>query len=179
MAQTSKNTPEQVVLLKKRIEYLREVLDMTTEEVASRVGISNELYVEYESGDEDIPISVIYTLATVFGVDPTEILTGDTPKVEEFSVTRKGTGIKVKRYEGYDFESDDDLEGETPDEHDLGNKIGEKLDKPHKKIIVKGVFNKNTKKIENKTEIEATDKISTDVKQETDGKRFAEIECED
>lgn len=77
------------------------------------------------------------------------------------------------------FGDDDDLEGETPDEHDLGNKIGEKLDKPHKKIIVKGVFNKNTKKIENKTEIEATDKISTDVKQETDGKRFAEIECED
>ena len=99
------NTPEQVVLLKKRIEYLREVLDMTVEEVASRIGISIELYSAYESGDEDIPISVIYTLANVFGVDPTEILTGDTPKVEEFSVTRKGTGIKVKRYEGYDFES--------------------------------------------------------------------------
>lgn len=105
MAKTSNNTPEQVVLLKKRIEYLREVLDMSTFEVADRVGITNELYVEYESGNEDIPISVIYTLATIFGVDPTELLTGDTPKVEEFSVTRKGTGIKVKRYEGYDFES--------------------------------------------------------------------------
>ncbi len=101
----SNGTPEQVVLLKKRIEYLREVLDMSVEEVASRVGISPELYVSYESGDEDIPISIIYTISSVFGVDPTEILTGDTPKVEEFSVTRKGTGIKIKRYEGYDFES--------------------------------------------------------------------------
>lgn len=101
----SQNAPEQVILLKKRIGYLREVLDMSVEEVSSRIGITPELYNEYENGEEDIPISVIYTLAAIFGVDPTEILTGDTPKVEEFSVTRKGTGVKVKRYVGYDFES--------------------------------------------------------------------------
>ena len=99
------NAPEQVTLLKKRIGYLREVLDFSIEEVASKIGISTELYKSYEFGDEDIPISIIYSLATCFGVDPTELLTGDTPKVEDFSVTRRGCGVKVKRYEGYDFES--------------------------------------------------------------------------
>lgn len=76
------------------------------------------------------------------------------------------------------FGDDDDLEDETPGEGELGREIGDKLGKPHKKIIVKGVFNKDTKQIEKKTEIEATDQISADVKSQTEGKRFAEIECE-
>lgn len=77
------------------------------------------------------------------------------------------------------FGDDDDLDDETPDEGDLGKQIGGKLGQPHKKIIVKGVFNKNTQQIEKKTEIEATDKISSDIKAQTGGNRFAEIECED
>ncbi len=101
----SNGSIEQVVLLKKRIAYLREILEYSEEDVALHLGITTDMYRKYETGDEDIPISVIYTIAAFFGVDPTEILTGDTPKVEEFSVTRKGMGVKVKRYEGYDFES--------------------------------------------------------------------------
>ena len=77
------------------------------------------------------------------------------------------------------FGDDDDLDDETPDENDLGKQIGDKLGHPHKKIIVKGVFNKNTQQIEKKTEIEATDRISADIKAQTGGNRFAEIECED
>lgn len=77
------------------------------------------------------------------------------------------------------FGDDDDLDDETPDENDLGKQIGNKLGTPHKKIIVKGVFNKNTQQIEKKTEIEATDRISADIKAQTGGNRFAEIECED
>lgn len=78
------------------------------------------------------------------------------------------------------FGDDDDLDDETPDENDLGKQIGGRLGQPHKKIfIVKGVFNKNTQQIEKKTEIEATDRISADIKAQTGGDRFAEIEFED
>lgn len=77
------------------------------------------------------------------------------------------------------FGDDDDLEDETDDETDLGNKIRGELNKPHKTVIIKGVFNKEKNQLESKTEIEATDKISTDLKNTAEGKRFVEIQCED
>lgn len=77
------------------------------------------------------------------------------------------------------FGDDDDLDDETPEEKDMGKQIGTKLKQEHPIIVVKGVFNKNTQQIENKTEIEATNRISADIKAQTRGNRFAEIECED
>lgn len=77
------------------------------------------------------------------------------------------------------FGDDDDLEKPEDSEKDLGNKINDKLNNPkHKKIIIKGVFNKQTGKVSEKTEIESTDTISSDVKQQTGGERFAELEAE-
>ena len=46
------------------------------------------------------------------------------------------------------FGDDDDLEDETDDETDLGNKIRGELNKPHKTVIIKGVFNKEKNKCE-------------------------------
>ena len=77
------------------------------------------------------------------------------------------------------FGDDDDLENQDPAEEELGNKINDKLNNPnHKKIVIKGVFNKQTKEVLNKTEIESTDAISSDVKKQTGGERFAELEAE-
>lgn len=77
------------------------------------------------------------------------------------------------------FGDDDDLEGQDPSEKELGYKINNKLNNPnHKKIIIKGVFNKKTGEILDKTEIETTDTISSDVKKQTGGERFAELEAE-
>ena len=77
------------------------------------------------------------------------------------------------------FGDDDDLENQDPSEEELGNKINDKLNNPkHKKIVIKGVFNKQTKEVLNKTEIESTDTISSDVKKQTGGERFAELEAE-
>lgn len=77
------------------------------------------------------------------------------------------------------FGDDDDLEDQDPAEKTLGENINEKLNNPkHKKIIIKGVFNKETGKVLDKTEIETTDTISSDVKKQTGGDRFAELEAE-
>lgn len=88
-----------------RIYYLRDILDFTTAEVAEKLDIPVFLYEEYESGSKDIPISMIYAVAAVFGVDPTEILTGEAPRMYDYTVTRKGQGVDIKRYEGYSFET--------------------------------------------------------------------------
>lgn len=76
------------------------------------------------------------------------------------------------------FGDDDELGPQDEPEDELGRKIGEALGKPHKKIVIKGVFNKQTGKVSEKTEIEATDVISSEVKQQTGCERFSELEAE-
>lgn len=76
------------------------------------------------------------------------------------------------------FGDDDELQKQDTSEIELGNKINDKLNNPsHKKIVIKGVFNKKTKEVMEKTEIESTDKISSDVIRQTGGERFAELEA--
>lgn len=96
---------EKLKQVTERICYLRDILDFTTDEVAEKLDIPVSLYEEYESGKKDIPISMIYAVAAVFGVDPTEILTGEAPRMYDYTVTRKDQGVDIKRYEGYSFET--------------------------------------------------------------------------
>ena len=51
---------DQIRQIKNRIAYLRDVLDISVEEMSSQLGITTEQYVQYESGDIDIPAGIIY-----------------------------------------------------------------------------------------------------------------------
>lgn len=94
---------DQIAQIGARIRELREILDVTPEAVSKKLGIDPELYKKYESARVDIPIGVLYGLATEFGVDPTVLLTGDAPRMDEYTLVRKGHGIRVDRYAGYSF----------------------------------------------------------------------------
>jgi transcriptional regulator with XRE-family HTH domain len=73
--------------------------------VAREIGISVEDYTRYESGELDIPISVLYKIATALRVDPTVLLTGEDPRMESAAVCRCGQGVQIERYPGYEFSS--------------------------------------------------------------------------
>ncbi|MBP1587670.1 MAG: cupin domain-containing protein [Clostridia bacterium] len=88
-----------------RISELRDICGYSPEEMAEYLEISTEKYLDYESAKVDFPVSTLYALAGKFGVDLTEILTGTSPKLTNCSLVRKGRGIAVDRYKGYDFES--------------------------------------------------------------------------
>ncbi len=96
---------DKLKLVTERIRYLRDILDLSQIEVAEKLGISIELYNDYESGKKDMPISIMYGVAAIFGVDAAEILTGETPRMLDYTVTRKGCGIGIDRYAGYKFEA--------------------------------------------------------------------------
>jgi len=96
---------EQLHQIAERIIYLRDILDLTAEDVAAKIDMPLKEYLSYESGESDMPISMIYSVATVLGVDPTELITGEAPHMTDYTVTRKDKGIAVSRYEGYAFES--------------------------------------------------------------------------
>ncbi len=94
---------DQIALIGKRIRELREILDITPEDAAGTVGIPLAEYMSYENATADIPIGVLYGLAAKFGVDPTVLLTGDAPRMDEYTIVRNEQGIKVERYAGYSF----------------------------------------------------------------------------
>lgn len=94
--------PSQIV---SRIRELREILEIPVEKAAEALGITKDLYCEYENGSVSIPINAIYILARLFSVDVTVLLTGEAPRMDGYTVVRAGQGTKVSRYKGYAFES--------------------------------------------------------------------------
>ena len=88
-----------------RIKELREILEMSTSDMAAATGISLEIYNKYESGEMDIPISALYIIANKLGIDVTVLITGEDPKMDSAAVCRKGKGFQIERYPGYEYSS--------------------------------------------------------------------------
>jgi len=88
-----------------RIRELREILEIGAVDMARGIDISPETYNKYESGSLDIPISVLYKIAARLGVDATVLLTGEDPRMDTASVCRRGKGVRIERYPGYEFSS--------------------------------------------------------------------------
>ena len=86
-----------------RIRELREVLEISTAEMAKCTGVSEEQYILCESGEVDLSISFIHKCALRFGVDVSEIIEGRSPKLETLSVIRAGGGTKVDRRSEFDY----------------------------------------------------------------------------
>ncbi len=87
-----------------RLRELREVSDYTIEELAAELNISPEVYASYEENGKDVPISIIYEISQKFKVDFTEIITGNSAKLNTYHLIRRGGGKNVNRNPEYHFE---------------------------------------------------------------------------
>ncbi|MDR2688026.1 MAG: cupin domain-containing protein [Oscillospiraceae bacterium] len=97
--------PDEMKQVASRLKEIREISDFTADEIAARLHIPPAQYLAYEGNGENIPISVLYALANVYGVDITELLTGASPRLSNYCVVREGQSTGVDRYPGYHFES--------------------------------------------------------------------------
>jgi len=88
-----------------RIKELRAILEIDSDEMADHLRISKENYLRYENGEEDIPASILYEISRKLGVEMSILLTGETPRMHYFSVTRKGQGVSVERRKQYKYQS--------------------------------------------------------------------------
>jgi len=95
----------QIKQIAERLRGLRDSLDLSTEQVASKCGISQAEYEKYESGNSDIPMSFICEIAQTFEIETTALISGNDPHSLFFSVTRKGTGATVERSKAYKYQS--------------------------------------------------------------------------
>lgn len=84
----------------RRMRELREILEISLFEMASRLNIPMETYQKYENGEIDIPISTLYDIAEILQIDFTELITGEAPKMDTYFITRKNRAPSIARY-GY------------------------------------------------------------------------------
>lgn len=88
-----------------RIKGLRLLSGLSSEEVAKVVNVDVKAYEQYESGEDDIPISLLNEISDYYKVDMTEILTGVSPKLRDVCLVKNGEGLRVERYDQYEFQS--------------------------------------------------------------------------
>ena len=87
-----------------RLKGMRDILNISKEEMCEKTGVSMEEYDLIENGEKDFSVTFVYKCAEVFGVDIIELLTGENPKLKRYNVIRKGTGLPVKRREGFEYQ---------------------------------------------------------------------------
>ena len=96
---------EQIKQIARRIKEIRELSDMSAEALAAKLGITKEVYDNYEGGDSDIPVGIIFRISELFNVELSVLLGGENPKLHIYTIVRKGKGLKLERRKQYNYES--------------------------------------------------------------------------
>ncbi len=86
-----------------RIHAMRDLCGLSVEDMAEATGVSVEEYVKCETGQKDFPFTFIYKCADRFGVDLVELITGENPRLTDYSVVHDGMGLPIKRREGFEY----------------------------------------------------------------------------
>ncbi|MEG0146116.1 MAG: XRE family transcriptional regulator [Clostridia bacterium] len=87
-----------------RIADLRDISGLSAEEVARRSGVPIDEYLEYERGERDFSFSHLFNIAGTLGVDISDLLTGESPKLSGYILTRSGKGLAFDRRKAYHYQ---------------------------------------------------------------------------
>ena len=88
-----------------RLKGLREIMDVSVEEAARVCGITTEQYAAYETGDIDIPVGVLHSMAKEYNFELTTLISGNEPHMKSYFLTKKGKGLSVDRRSDYKYQS--------------------------------------------------------------------------
>ena len=94
----------QLLEIAARIREMREIMGYATYEMADKVGVTEEVYLSYERGAEDMPFSFIHKCAQIFGIDLTDLLEGNNQaRLSTYTITRRGKGQRTAKEDGIDI----------------------------------------------------------------------------
>lgn len=96
---------QQIKEIAARLRGLRDVLELTCEEVARNCDISLQEYERAESGEYDISVSMLQKVARRYGVALDALMFGEEPKMSSYFVTRAGKGTAIERTKAYKYQS--------------------------------------------------------------------------
>lgn len=86
-----------------RIKAVRESVGLTPEDMAEKTGVSVYEYLAYEGGAKDFSFTFIYKFANATGVEITDLMEGESPKIYSYDITRKGGGLPIARRKGMSY----------------------------------------------------------------------------
>ena len=86
-----------------RIRVLRELENITPEEMAGLTDSTLDEYLACEEGERDLNFTFIYRCALALKVSVTDILEGYSPNLRSYTMTRKGEGQKISRAHGMTY----------------------------------------------------------------------------
>ena len=96
---------DQLKQIGERLRGLREVLDITSEEMAETIGIEVAKYEKIEQGESDITISNLMKIASKYGISAEELMFAEAPHMKSYFVVRNGQGMSVERTKAYKYQS--------------------------------------------------------------------------
>ena len=90
------NVEQKLKQIADRIRELRLITGLSVSEMASRTGLTEEEYLECESGTRTLSVAFLYHCTLSFGVDMGDILEGKSPKLRSYALTRRGEGQRIE-----------------------------------------------------------------------------------
>lgn len=96
---------EKIHDISERIRGMRDILEITPDEMAKYLEITTEDYLSFENGEKDFTFTFLYKVANRFGIDMTDLLTGRSPNLAEYTIVRKGDGLPIERRKGFKYQS--------------------------------------------------------------------------
>ena len=96
---------EQIKQIAERLRGLREVLELSVEDVVKDCGLSIEEYAQAESGESDISVSMLQKVARKYDVALDALMFGEEPKMSSYFLTRAGKGVSIERTKAYKYQA--------------------------------------------------------------------------
>lgn len=96
---------EQIKQIAERLRGLREVLELTAEDIARQCDLSAEEYRLAETGEYDISVSMLQKIARQYGISLDALMFGEEPKMSSYFLTRAGKGTSIERTKAYKYQS--------------------------------------------------------------------------
>ena len=86
-----------------RLRGLREILELSVDELAAATGVTADEYAAYERGEQEFHVSFLYKCAQAMSIDLVELLTGEVPRLKTYTLVRKGGGLPIERRESLNY----------------------------------------------------------------------------
>src|SRR5512133_1688294 len=95
---------ESIILdIGERMRGMRDILNISVQEMAAVTGVTEAEYLALEAGQKDFGFTFLYKAALRFGLDLTELITGESPHLTGYSLVRKGQGLPIERRIGFRY----------------------------------------------------------------------------
>ncbi len=96
---------DQIKRIADRLRGMREVVGISVDEAAAGCNLTTAQYQDIESGNFDIPVSILHRMASILNLDLTTLLTGEEPHMHSYALTRRDSGVGTERQKAYKYQA--------------------------------------------------------------------------